>query len=223
MRTLIIAGLLFLSSSSVAFVPPSRMIIGQKNNERCPLTAVQPTSNEDEENDVYNFNTSEYNGADSIRRRRLVLSLLGASASFPLAAYAITKDNTPYTPNVANAAVAEAATPINILKPPLDKRTYETYTLPNGLKVLLCSDPASTTSAVAMNVHVGACSDPVEIPGLAHFCEHMLFLGTDRYPEEGSFSKFLSSNGEHTVFTLQFCISVLKIHLLIASLHRGNE
>jgi len=46
-----------------------------------------------------------------------------------------------------------------------------------------------------MNVHVGACSDPVEIPGLAHFCEHMLFLGTELYPEEDSFSKFLSSNG----------------------------
>ena len=72
---------------------------------------------------------------------------------------------------------------------------YDTFTLPNGLKVLLCSDPASTTSAVAMNVHVGACSDPIEIPGLAHFCEHMLFLGTELYPEEDSFSKFLSSNG----------------------------
>ena len=24
----------------------------------------------------------------------------------------------------------------------------------------------------------------------------MLFLGTERYPEEGSFSKFLSANGE---------------------------
>ena len=46
-----------------------------------------------------------------------------------------------------------------------------------------------------MNVHVGACSDPPEIPGLAHFCEHMLFLGTKLYPEEDSFSKFLSANG----------------------------
>lgn len=32
--------------------------------------------------------------------------------------------------------------------------------------MLLCSDPASTAAAVGMNVHVGACSDPVEIPGL---------------------------------------------------------
>lgn len=77
----------------------------------------------------------------------------------------------------------------------MDKRKYETYELPNGLKVLLCSDPTSTSAAVGMNVHVGACSDPPEIPGLAHFCEHMLFLGTKLYPEEDSFSKFLSANG----------------------------
>ena len=32
-------------------------------------------------------------------------------------------------------------------------------------------------SAAAMDVHVGHFSDPPELPGLAHFCEHMLFLG----------------------------------------------
>jgi secreted Zn-dependent insulinase-like peptidase len=61
-----------------------------------------------------------------------------------------------------------------VIRPPLDKRQYETYTLPNGLKVLLCSDPTSTAAAVGMNVHVGACSDPVDIPGLVSqtlFCK----------------------------------------------------
>ena len=46
-----------------------------------------------------------------------------------------------------------------------------------------------------MNVHVGASSDPESIPGLAHFNEHMLFLGTEKYPEEDSFETFLSTNG----------------------------
>ena len=32
-------------------------------------------------------------------------------------------------------------------------------------------------------------SDPDELPGLAHFCEHMLFLGTKKYPEENEYSK----------------------------------
>lgn len=28
--------------------------------------------------------------------------------------------------------------------------------------------------------------------GLAHFCEHMLFLGTEKYPEENEYSKYLN-------------------------------
>jgi hypothetical protein len=143
-----------------------------------------------------------FDDPDSVARRRLVLSLLASASLSPLVAVA---DDIRVDPSSAVASTT-TATPASgngggakIIKPPLDKRTYDTFVLPNGLKVLLCSDPSSTTSAVAMNVHVGACSDPVEVPGLAHFCEHMLFLGTELYPEEDSFSKFLSSNGEREV------------------------
>lgn len=38
-------------------------------------------------------------------------------------------------------------------------------------------------------------SDPPELPGLAHFCEHMLFLGTKKYPEENDYNMYLSQNG----------------------------
>ena len=67
--------------------------------------------------------------------------------------------------------------------------------LDNGLKVVLCSDPTSNEVGAAMDVHVGACYDPKEAPGLAHFNEHMLFLGTKEYPKEDSFEGFLSANG----------------------------
>lgn len=40
--------------------------------------------------------------------------------------------------------------------------------------------------------------DPWELPGLAHFCEHMLFLGTDKYPSENEYSKYISSHGGMT-------------------------
>lgn len=46
-----------------------------------------------------------------------------------------------------------------------------------------------------MDVAVGSHSDPVNLPGLAHFLEHMLFLGTRRYPDEESYKRFLSENG----------------------------
>lgn len=35
-------------------------------------------------------------------------------------------------------------------------------------------------SAGALDVNVGYFLDPIEIPGLAHFCEHMLFIGTEK-------------------------------------------
>ena len=131
---------------------------------------------------------------DSQVRRQLLFSLVAAvsASAIPFAA-----DATSATSNNMESASSsqEQEEAVNLIKPPLDQREYETYELPNGLKVLLCSDPTSTSAAVGMNVHVGACSDPVEISGLAHFCEHMLFLGTEKYPEEDSFSKFLSSNG----------------------------
>lgn len=41
----------------------------------------------------------------------------------------------------------------------------------------------------------GYMSDPDEIPGLAHFCEHMLFLGTEKYPNENDYSKYLTEHG----------------------------
>ena len=43
--------------------------------------------------------------------------------------------------------------------------------------------------SISVAVILGHMSDPEELPGLAHFCEHMLFLGTKKYPEENEYSK----------------------------------
>lgn len=85
--------------------------------------------------------------------------------------------------------------PVEIIKRALDKRDYKYLTLDNGMRVLLVSDPQSSRSAAALDVHVGYFSDPTNLPGLAHFCEHMSFLGTAKFPGEEEFSSFLSSNG----------------------------
>jgi len=76
-----------------------------------------------------------------------------------------------------------------------DTRLYKAITLSNQLQVLLISDKDTEKAAAAMAVRVGHQSDPNEIPGLAHFLEHMLFLGTEKYPDESSYKKFLSSHG----------------------------
>ena len=46
-----------------------------------------------------------------------------------------------------------------------------------------------------MYVKSGNLNDPNNANGIAHFCEHMLFLGTEKYPDESHYSKFLSSHG----------------------------
>jgi secreted Zn-dependent insulinase-like peptidase len=75
-----------------------------------------------------------------------------------------------------------------------DKRETKTFSLTNGLDILLISDPDVHRSAAALSVGVGHLSDPIEKQGLAHYLEHMLFLGTKKYPDVGSFKKFLDEH-----------------------------
>jgi secreted Zn-dependent insulinase-like peptidase len=79
-----------------------------------------------------------------------------------------------------------------------DNRAYRAITLDNGLKVLLVQDKDSTKSAASMAVNAGHFDDPLDRQGLAHFLEHMLFLGTDQYPDSGSFNNFVSQSGGNT-------------------------
>ncbi|XP_012270800.1 nardilysin isoform X2 [Orussus abietinus] len=64
-------------------------------------------------------------------------------------------------------------------------------------------------AACGLCVGVGTFSDPPEIPGMAHFLEHMLFLGSEKYPEENDFDAFIKKHGgsdnaytscEHTIY-----------------------
>ncbi|MHB0776888.1 insulinase family protein [Halomonas sp. WWR20] len=88
------------------------------------------------------------------------------------------------------------------IQSPNDSRDYRALTLDNGLEVLLVSDPDADKAAAAMNVAVGSDNDPEAVPGLAHFLEHMLFLGTDRYPRADAYQSFISQHGgNHNAFT----------------------
>ncbi|KAL4232280.1 hypothetical protein ACF0H5_009851 [Mactra antiquata] len=82
-----------------------------------------------------------------------------------------------------------------VLKSAGDDRQYRALELTNGMRVMLISDSNTDKSSAAMDVYIGHMKDPKDIPGLAHFCEHMLFLGTKKYPEENEYNKFLSQHG----------------------------
>ena len=68
----------------------------------------------------------------------------------------------------------------NIIRSSQDKRVYRAISLDNGIKCLLVSDPQTDRSAASLDVNAGYLLDPAEFPGLAHFCEHMLFMGSKK-------------------------------------------
>ncbi|MGR5220171.1 insulinase family protein [Vibrio parahaemolyticus] len=78
---------------------------------------------------------------------------------------------------------------------PNDNRSYRYLTLNNELRVLLIQDPKAQKSAAALAVNVGHFDDPSDREGLAHYLEHMLFLGTKKYPKVGEFQAFISQHG----------------------------
>ncbi|QLL33255.1 hypothetical protein HG536_0E01660 [Torulaspora globosa] len=84
---------------------------------------------------------------------------------------------------------------LDFIKPDLDDRAYRFIQLPNDLKALIIQDPTTDRAAAALDVNIGAFEDPEELPGLAHFCEHLLFMGSKKFPDENEYSSFLSKHG----------------------------
>ena len=107
----------------------------------------------------------------------------------------------------APSAFAEETPIADVTTPtvsPFDSRDYRVLTLENGLQALLVSDPDADKAAASMNVRVGSAQDPDDLQGLAHFLEHMLFLGTETYPESDAYQRYISDNaGAHNAFTAQ--------------------
>lgn len=100
---------------------------------------------------------------------------------------------------VACASMQNTAT---IKQSPNDDKQYRYLSLENGLRVVLVSDQHASQSAAALDVHVGSAQNPKDREGLAHFLEHMLFLGTQKYPNAGEYQAFIKDNGgSHNAYT----------------------
>ncbi|KAI0330109.1 LuxS/MPP-like metallohydrolase [Cubamyces sp. BRFM 1775] len=80
-------------------------------------------------------------------------------------------------------------------KPALDDRQYRLLELHNGLRAVLVHDHAADKAAASLTVTTGSMLDPDDIPGLAHFCEHMMIKGSEKYPSESDYHSFISTNG----------------------------
>ena len=85
---------------------------------------------------------------------------------------------------------------------PLDTKEYRYVELDNGMRVLLISDAEAVQAAASLRVAVGSYQDPEAWEGLAHFLEHMLFLGTKKYPQAGEYQEFIAARGgSHNAYT----------------------
>lgn len=121
-------------------------------------------------------------------------------------------------------AIMKISKDLHALKTPRkslsDGKEYKLFTLPNGLKVLLVKQDGDkecevdkkmkqNIAAVALCVASGCFKDPKEIQGLSHLLEHMIFMGSEKYPKENEFDQFVAAHGgfdnaytecEHTLF-----------------------
>lgn len=80
-----------------------------------------------------------------------------------------------YAP-AAHAASAPAAAAVDI--------PYQTFTLPNGLRVVVHTDRKAPIVAVNVWYHVGSKDEPAGRTGFAHLFEHLMFNGSENAPGE---------------------------------------
>ena len=80
-------------------------------------------------------------------------------------------------------------------KSKVDTCEYRYIKLENQLEWLLAFDKDTEKSAVAMDVGVGSALQPKDTPGLPHFLEHMLFMGSEKYPRVNEYADFVVNNG----------------------------
>lgn len=82
-------------------------------------------------------------------------------------------------------------------------KKYQLAKLPNGILVLLISDPSEKSASCSLTVATGSFNDPQNIPGLAHLCEHMILAGgSKKYPSTTQFRDELTKNsGKRNAYT----------------------
>src|SRR5438552_226869 len=71
---------------------------------------------------------------------------------------------------------------------------YQTFTLPNGLQVIVHEDHSVPVVAVNMWYHVGSSDEKPGRTGFAHLFEHIMFMGSQHVPT-GEFDRLLEAAG----------------------------
>jgi zinc protease len=76
-----------------------------------------------------------------------------------------------------------------------------TFTLPNGLKVLVIPDHRTPVVTQMIWYKVGSADETPGKSGLAHFLEHLMFKGTSKHPDDEFSQTVLRVGGNENAFT----------------------
>ena len=90
--------------------------------------------------------------------------------------------------------------------------------LDNHINYVVIKDIDATVANVGIGLKVGSIYDPIDNMGMAHFLEHMLFLGSKKYKDESYFDTMVKqyggfSNAYTTSFETVYYFNVLSEHL----------
>jgi insulysin len=78
-----------------------------------------------------------------------------------------------------------------IKKSDIDTWNYRGLELANGMLCVLISHSNIDKAAAALNVEIGSFADPNNVPGVAHFLEHMLFMGSTKVSLKSCFFMYI--------------------------------
>ena len=94
------------------------------------------------------------------------------------------------------------------------------YFLDNGLQVVLVPDHRVPKVAVTVNYRVGGVNEPEGRSGFAHLFEHLMFSGTDAWPEfDATFAALGISNNAFT----HFYVSNEAVLVVVGDSSRGRS
>ena len=108
-----------------------------------------------------------------------------------------------------------------IIQSKSDTRTFKAIELENQMQCIIISDPEAKKSSAALSVEVGSFQDPIEAQGIAHYLEHMLFMGTKKYPDENIYRyQFIYSVRKSVNTLVKVMLILIKIkQTIIFKLH----
>ena len=87
---------------------------------------------------------------------------------------------------------------IKIKKPKFDLRKFVGGKLDNNIKYVFINDDHLEKSFVTVAINVGSHSNLKDYDGIAHFLEHMLFMGSEKYPDEKIYFEELNKLGGYS-------------------------